>query len=340
MEPARLIGLDWGTSSLRAYLYGDGGRILQEKSAASGVMHLEPFILPGEPGIARERLFESAFADICGDWLAEYGKDLPVIACGMVGSTVGWRETAYLRTPVGTGALASALTKVSRDSGGSVQIVTGICASGEPGKSFSEILRGEETQVAGVLSKIENSTKSGTLLIGLPGTHSKWVRVQDRQIVSFSTFVTGELYALLTNYSVVAKMQKKSQRMDREAFRLGLQMARARNGEAAGGLLTAIFSTRSKHVLGELKEEEQPGLSFRTAHRRRASRSGENPCAGRANSEGFFADSDCGRSRPLREVRICVRAGRLARSGSHRRSHSCRIVECCAPGGTYGLKHG
>jgi 2-dehydro-3-deoxygalactonokinase len=258
MEPARLIGLDWGTSSLRAYLYGDGGRILQEKSAASGVMHLEPFILPGEPGIARERLFESAFADICGDWLAEYGKDLPVIACGMVGSTVGWRETAYLRTPVGTGALASALTKVSRDSGGSVQIVTGICASGEPGKSFSEILRGEETQVAGVLSKIENSTKSGTLLIGLPGTHSKWVRVQDRQIVSFSTFVTGELYALLTNYSVVAKMQKKSQRMDREAFRLGLQMARARNGEAAGGLLTAIFSTRSKHVLGELKEEEQP----------------------------------------------------------------------------------
>jgi 2-dehydro-3-deoxygalactonokinase len=258
MGPARLIGLDWGTSSLRAYLYGDGGRILQEKSAPSGVMHLERFIPAGEPGIARERLFESAFADICGDWLAKNSEDLPVIACGMVGSTVGWREAAYLRTPIGTGELASALTKVIRGGERALQIVPGICEAGEAGKKFPEILRGEETQVAGILSKFDISMQSGELLIGLPGTHSKWVRVHDRQIVSFSTFVTGELYALLTNHSVVAKTQKKCEHMDREAFRLGLQMARTRNGEAAGGLLAAIFSTRSKRVLGELNEEELP----------------------------------------------------------------------------------
>jgi 2-dehydro-3-deoxygalactonokinase len=258
MGPARLIGLDWGTSSLRAYLYGDGGRILQEKSAPSGVMHLERFIPAGEPGIARERLFESAFADICGDWLAKNGKDLPVIACGMVGSTVGWREAAYLRTPIGTGELASALTKVIRGGERALQIVPGICEAGEAGKKFPEILRGEETQVAGILSKFDISMQSGELLIGLPGTHSKWVRVHDRQIVSFSTFVTGELYGLLTNHSVVAKTQKKCEHMDREAFRLGLQMARTRNGEAVGGLLAAIFSTRSKRVLGELNEEELP----------------------------------------------------------------------------------
>ncbi len=258
MQPARLIGLDWGTSSLRAYLFGGNGQILQEKSAPSGVMHLERFIPAEEPTIVREKLFEAAFGDICGDWLAENGKDLPVLACGMVGSTVGWREAAYLRTPVGTSELASALTKVSRGGGNPLHIVPGVCAAGEPGKSFSEILRGEETQVAGILSKIANSSKSESLLIGLPGTHSKWVLVQDRRIVSFSTFVTGELYALLTNFSVVAKTQIKPARMQVEAFRLGLRLARTQNGEAAGGVLSTVFSARSKRVLGELKEEEQP----------------------------------------------------------------------------------
>jgi 2-dehydro-3-deoxygalactonokinase len=258
MERARLIGLDWGTSSLRAYLYGSNGQVLQEKSAPSGVMRLERFIPAGEPSIAREKLFEAAFADICGDWLAENGQDLPVLACGMVGSTVGWREAAYLSTPVGTGELASSITKMSPAGGSAVQIVPGICAAGAAGKRFPEILRGEETQVAGILSKIENSLKNENLLIGLPGTHSKWVLVQDRRIVSFSTFITGELFALLTNYSVVAKTQKKPEQMDDKAFRLGLRMARASNAEAAGGLLAAIFSTRTKRVLGELKEHEQP----------------------------------------------------------------------------------
>lgn len=258
MEPARLIGLDWGTSSLRAYLYGDGGQILHEKSAPSGVMHLERFIPAGQPRIAREKLFEAAFAEICGDWSAESGKDLPVIACGMVGSTVGWREAAYLRTPVGNSELASALANVRRETGSAIQIVPGICAAGERGKILPEILRGEETQIAGILSKIENSVKSKSLLIGLPGTHSKWALVQDQRIISFTTFVTGELYALLTSYSVVAKTQKKSEQMNSEAFRQGLQLAHARNGEAAGGLLSTIFSTRSKRVLGKLSEEEQP----------------------------------------------------------------------------------
>jgi 2-dehydro-3-deoxygalactonokinase len=257
MERARLIGLDWGTSSLRAYLYGSDGQVLREKSAPSGVMHLERFIPAGEPSFAREKLFEAAFADICGDWLAENGKDLPALACGMVGSTVGWREAAYLSTPVRTGELASSITKVSRGGGSFVQIVPGICAAGEAGKSYPEILRGEETQVAGILSKSENSSKSENLLIGLPGTHSKWVLVQDRRIISFSTFITGELYALLINYSVVAKTQKKPEQMDDKAFRLGLRMARASKAEAAGGPLSTIFSTRSKRVLGELKEGEQ-----------------------------------------------------------------------------------
>jgi 2-dehydro-3-deoxygalactonokinase len=84
------------------------------------------------------------------------------------------------------------------------------------------------------------------------------VRIRDRQIVSYSTFVTGELYGLLTTYSVVAKTEKKPVRMDKEAFRSGLRLGLSRNAEAAGGLLSTIFSARSKRVLGELSEEQQP----------------------------------------------------------------------------------
>ena len=260
IEKARLIGLDWGTSSLRAYLFGDSGTMLAERTAPSGVMHLERFTPGGDPRVSREQLFEAAMDEICGEWLVEHGPDLPMIACGMVGSTVGWKEAAYLRTPAGTGDLAKALTIVKRADGAALQIVPGICAAGVPGKSFPEILRGEETQLAGILSAIAAPTSgaSENLLIGLPGTHSKWAQVRDRKIVSFSTFVTGELYGLLTSYSVVAKTATKPDQMDTEAFGLGLQLAQAQTPEAAGGLLSTIFSTRSKRVLGELREGQQP----------------------------------------------------------------------------------
>jgi len=260
MQGARLIGLDWGTSSLRAYLFGDNGMALAERMAPSGVMHLQRFLPPGKTEAPREQLIEAAFDEICAEWLAEKGRNLQVIACGMVGSTVGWKEAAYLKVPVGTGALAKALTMVKTADGVTVQIVPGICAAGVPGKSFPEILRGEETQIAGIIARlaVPESGASENLLIGLPGTHSKWVQVRDREIVSFSTFVTGELYGLLTRYSVVAKSEKKPELLDAESFHLGLQLGRARTGEAAGGLLSTIFSTRSKRVLSELREEQQP----------------------------------------------------------------------------------
>ncbi|HUL33465.1 MAG TPA: 2-dehydro-3-deoxygalactonokinase [Candidatus Eisenbacteria bacterium] len=259
-EDARLIGLDWGTSSLRAYLFGDAGEVLGEKSAPSGVMHLERFRTEDRSDAPRETLFEAALKDLCHDWFGECVRRLPVIACGMIGSTVGWKEAAYLKAPVGTGELAQALTAAKRIDGTAVHIVPGICSTGEPGKMLPEILRGEETQVAGILanSDVRGDGGGGDLLIGLPGTHSKWVVVAGKRIVSFTTFVTGELYALLTSHSVIAKTEKWSEAMDQESFGIGLQLARRRDAEATGGILSTIFSTRSKQVLGELKKEQQP----------------------------------------------------------------------------------
>lgn len=260
LEEARLIGLDWGTTSLRAYLFGKSGEILAENSAPSGVMHLERFCPVGAPDAPRENLFEAALEDICRDWPAEVILRLPVIACGMVGSTAGWKEAAYLKTPAGAEELARALTNVERAKGSTVRIVPGVCASGLAGSQLPEIMRGEETQIAGILSQKEGgpATRNDHLLVGLPGTHSKWVQVRDGKIVSFATFVTGELYGLLASHSVIAKTQKKASRFEEAAFKAGLRLSQRPNAEAAGGLLSTIFSTRSRRVLGELKEEEQP----------------------------------------------------------------------------------
>jgi len=257
-ESARLIGLDWGTSSLRAYLFGEAGRKLAENSAPSGVMHLERLFAPGQHPISRDELFEAAFEEVCQDWLRRT-PGLPVIACGMIGSTVGWKEAAYLRAPAGTHALAGALTQISRADGGLIYIVPGIFAPGVSGKRLPEVMRGEETQIAGIFgdSGSTNAADRENLLVGLPGTHSKWVQTGMGNIVSFTTFVTGELYGLLSNYSVIAKTESKSQEFSGEAFQAGMETAHGPDSEGAGGVLSTIFSTRTKSVLGELQKGQQ-----------------------------------------------------------------------------------
>jgi 2-dehydro-3-deoxygalactonokinase len=222
-------------------------------------MHLERLLQPDQPAMTRERLFETALQEVCEPWLREE-PGLPIIACGMVGSTVGWREAAYLAAPVGTDELAGALRQVPRSGKTTLYIVPGISVAGVPGESLPEIMRGEETQIAGIVSRGSQyeRTDSEDLLIGLPGTHAKWVLVRKGKIVTFSTFVTGELFGWLTSHSVIAKGEKKTTAFAAEAFQAGMEVARAQMAEGAGGVLSTIFSARARHVLGELKQEHQP----------------------------------------------------------------------------------
>ncbi|MBV8095176.1 MAG: 2-dehydro-3-deoxygalactonokinase, partial [Acetobacteraceae bacterium] len=94
---ARLIGLDWGTSSLRAYLFDETGGVLDQRAAPLGIMQI------------RDRNFAGALADVAGEWIA-VAPDLPALACGMIGSAQGWREVPYHRGPAGLGDLASKLS--------------------------------------------------------------------------------------------------------------------------------------------------------------------------------------------------------------------------------------
>eukprot|EP01034_Spumella_vulgaris_P035559 gene35559-43842_t len=143
----RLVALDWGTSSLRAFRLDGKGQVQEQRHRPWGIMNL-PQAPDGhtdaeprtEPGAA----FERALQDTCGDWLTAL-PSVPVLACGMVGSAQGWREAKYLDAPTSLDALARGLTVVHRGNAMPVQIVPGLLQRG----ALPNVMRGEETQVLG-----------------------------------------------------------------------------------------------------------------------------------------------------------------------------------------------
>lgn len=250
----QLIALDWGTSSLRAYRLGVDGQVLDLRSLPWGVMRL-PEVADSTDGKAG---FELAFEQACGDWLRAT-PEAPVIAAGMVGSREGWSETAYLPIPITAGQIGSKLNAVRTLSGAIVHIVPGLIQNA----ALPNVMRGEETQVIGALCMLDGAgDSSGTgqeeILIGLPGTHSKWVGVRRQggdmqgRIEHFSTFMTGELYALLCAHSILGRGMQAGEGSgdDHLAFDRGVLVAQT--SAARAGVLSTIFSTRTLGLTGVL----------------------------------------------------------------------------------------
>ncbi|WP_088143013.1 2-dehydro-3-deoxygalactonokinase [Achromobacter xylosoxidans] len=249
-SPARaaLIALDWGTSSLRAYRLDAAGRTLDTRHLPWGIMRLPQ---PLQDGAATTALsgFELAFEQACGDWLRAE-PSLPVIACGMVGSAQGWKEAAYLDVPVDLQRIGTLLTEVRRDGGPSLHIVPGLIQR----HGLPNVMRGEETQVVGVMA--DPATRSAdNVLIGLPGTHSKWVSARRGRVTHFDTFMTGEVYAALRGHTILGRTMADAASADMAAFERGLKVAGAPAGRA--GVLSTIFSTRALGLTGELAPESQ-----------------------------------------------------------------------------------
>ncbi|WP_434695486.1 2-dehydro-3-deoxygalactonokinase [Pseudomonas sp. Z1-14] len=242
---AQLIALDWGTTSLRAYKLAAGGEVLEQRSLSSGIMQL-----PSGPrtvaGQACNNGFELAFDEACGDWLdAQPG--LPVIACGMVGSAQGWREAPYCDTPANVANLGHSLQVIRSLRGVDVHIVPGVIQRSR----LPNVMRGEETQVLGALASLPNEA----VLIGLPGSHSKWVEVADGCIVHFDTFMTGEIFAVLSDHSILGRTQQRGVAFDGAAFDRGVQVALSVDGQI--GPLSTVFSARSLGLTGELGASAQ-----------------------------------------------------------------------------------
>lgn len=245
---AQLIALDWGTTSLRAYKLAAGGVVLEQRALSSGIMQLPktPRVIHG--GECADG-FELAFEEACGDWL-DAQPELPVIACGMVGSAQGWREAAYCETPANVANLGNSLQTLVSLRGTRVHIVPGVIQRSR----LPNVMRGEETQVLGVL-QILSAEAGGDLLIGLPGSHSKWVEVVEGCITHFDTFMTGEVFAVLSEHSILGRTQQQGAAFDGLAFDRGVQVALSADGEL--GVLSTLFSARTLGLTGELAPTAQ-----------------------------------------------------------------------------------
>lgn len=172
--------IDWGTTNLRVWLLDRDGMVLGERASGEGMRACMP----------------DRFEPVMEGHLAALGapSDLPVVVAGMAGARGGWREVPYLIAPVGLHALhegAVAVPRPRRD----VRILPGICQR-VPGRE--DVMRGEETQLAGAVAL---GLADG--LVCLPGTHSKWAAIEAGRLVSFTTFMTGELFAVLGAHTIL-----------------------------------------------------------------------------------------------------------------------------------------
>jgi 2-dehydro-3-deoxygalactonokinase len=236
-KPA-LIALDWGTTSLRAYLLSEAGAVLESRESAAGIMKL--------PAGGFDRVFD----DTCGPWLALH-PGLPVIAAGMVGSAQGWIEAPYVETPADAAALVAGIVEVKSAGGVAVHIVPGVL---EPGK-LPNVMRGEETQIVGALAGDASLVADPHgALIGLPGTHAKWAFVLGGRIERFYTFMTGETFGVLRDHTILGRTMRATGRPDSEAFIRGVDTVK---DAGHAGMLATIFSTRTLGLTGQLAPEQQ-----------------------------------------------------------------------------------
>jgi 2-dehydro-3-deoxygalactonokinase len=220
------IAVDWGTSNLRVWGIDSAGRVVAEASSDKGMAKLD------RPG------FEPALLELVSDWLIEDGQ-MPVIACGMVGARQGWLEVPYSETPCKPIFLDAVGRPDTHDSRLRVIVLGGIKQT----RPTADVMRGEETQIAGILS--DDPSFEGVLC--LPGTHTKWVRISAGEIVDFKTFVTGELFSLLSRQSVL-RHSLDGAGWDGIEFARCIQLVMAEPASFSGRL----FSIRAENLVSGL----------------------------------------------------------------------------------------
>jgi 2-dehydro-3-deoxygalactonokinase len=228
---ARLLALDWGSTHLRAYLLGADGVQLDERDADAGASAMD----------GDARAYAAALEVVAGHWLAAR-PDLPIVACGMVGSQHGWREAPYASCPASAADLAGALLRV--DAGRrTVAIVPGVSCRGEDG--VPDVIRGEETQIVGALAMQPDLVRASRIV--LPGTHSKWASVEGGRIAHFATYMTGELFALLRDHSVLGRLMQGEDAPPEQGFDAGVRAA-----AKSTGLTHQLFAVRTLGLTGEM----------------------------------------------------------------------------------------
>lgn len=224
-----MIGVDWGTSSLRAYRIAADGGVTDRLDRPGGILTVEAGGFP------------AALTDAIGPWLA--AGETRVLLCGMVGSRQGWIEAPYLACPAGPAEIAGATVPVPYE-GAEVRLVPGLTTRDEAG--VPDVMRGEETKLVALADLLGRAPA----LACLPGTHSKWARLEGGRVAGYATHMTGEVFGALSQHTILARTAEDGPDQP-AAFARGL--ARARQ---PGGLLHHLFGTRALNLMGELTNAE------------------------------------------------------------------------------------
>jgi 2-dehydro-3-deoxygalactonokinase len=221
------VAVDWGTSALRAYSCAADGRILATFRSMGGILN-------------RTETFESRLADALAALQA--APAAAVVMAGMIGSRQGWIEAPYVATPCSVDALARGLTAVPNTLARPIWIVPGLC---DAAGVAPDVMRGEETQLLGLIKRGPTAST-----VCLPGTHCKWAEVEGGTIQRFKTYMTGELFQVLSEHSILARLMPAGEDGEAphwEAFDAGLVHA-----DRGGCLLNDLFAVRTLGLFDRL----------------------------------------------------------------------------------------
>lgn len=225
MRPV-LIAVDWGTTNFRAWLMGRDGQLLEAVTRPTGIRQVSG-------------PFSAALAEAVGPWRSAHPA-LPVLMSGMIGSRQGWVEAPYVFCPASAAAIAAGLVATPDDA--SVRIVPGVAF--RPTDAAPDVMRGEETQLLGL-------DDGGDGLVVMPGTHSKWVERRGGVITHFATYMTGELFAVLRQHSILGAMMQDG--ASGPGFQAGLRAGLAHGGH---GFIRSLFGVRAKGLFGDLPADQ------------------------------------------------------------------------------------
>ena len=227
-EYADWVAVDWGTSNLRYWLMS-ADKVIKAGSMPFGMNKLD------------RCSYEKIIIKELGDFL-DPSKITTILICGMAGSRQGWKEAPYISVPCKPPEFWEAINVQCKDSRIEVKILPGL-RQDRP----VDIMRGEETQIKGVLNKYKNFDG----IICLPGTHTKWARISAGEIVSFQTFMTGEMFYLLSEESVLKHSAAKNG-LDEKIFKNCVNQMMSDNKL----LSSTLFSLRAEFILKNLSELE------------------------------------------------------------------------------------
>ncbi len=225
MTLSTVLAFHWGNKALRGWAMSLGGEIQAEMTSEMGLAE------------GRTAGFEQGFRAECKDFLKAY-PGAPVIIAGMVGSVTGWHEAPYAPCPISASKLIEAAVKIDLD-GRSVMILPGAMFKDSHGNA--DVMRGEEVQLLGA-SQLLGLQKA---VICIPGKHCKQAHIQNGQFTHFRSFVTGELFELLRDHSLVGALAQEGP-FDQDAFTRGITHG------AQTPLASAVFASRANALAGDL----------------------------------------------------------------------------------------